>query len=187
MVRPPTKVAGAAPPGCRGIAGEVLGADLNFSESGRDATELAPVPPPHTKAHPVWRGTAALRDFARALKSRDASMADAIGKVLAEERAKHRELVTRIVAMKSVQRRTTRLPLCSIRATSVLAAALATPHDDRRARNRGRALRVENNSRRLPGHVGSLAAGQARDHRHMRRPCRYSDAASNLGSPRNFL
>ena len=32
---------------------KVLGADLNRLNLGRDATELAPVPPPQTKAHPV--------------------------------------------------------------------------------------------------------------------------------------
>ena len=42
---------------------KVLGVDLNRSKSGRDATELAPMQPPQPKAHPVRRGTAALRDF----------------------------------------------------------------------------------------------------------------------------
>ena len=72
-------------------------------------------------------GTAALRDFARALKSRDASMADAIGKVLAEERAKHRELVTRIVA---IEKRA---------APDDEAAAVFDLHDERARRRSGNA------------------------------------------------
>ena len=68
-----------------------------------------------------------MRDFARALKSRDASMADAIGKVLAEERAKHRELVTRIVGMEKRA------------APDDEAAAVFDLHDERARRRSGNA------------------------------------------------
>src|SRR3954462_9892317 len=54
MVRPPTKVAGAAPLRLPRHSREVLGADLNRSESGRDATEPRACAAAPNESTPRW-------------------------------------------------------------------------------------------------------------------------------------